>query len=411
MPPPTELAREARIIHSSFVNNPDWAAKGGVGPATREASMKSLREYREALYGCRFCSMCKPAGEVANLTQFESHTTRARAIMLWRVAEGIASWRPRDVELLYESTLDSISQAWCVVDYPASEYVLAARAEAYAAGLVPQGVREAAQRSAPVPSTEATPVLLLAGEAAELGNPQLAQDAVRALEQAGILAKAAVASSGALAYCLGDLERAHAQAQAVVELIQQTGARSVVADGPQTLWALTRVYPDLGLRLPEGVGATLLSESLAEAVGRGAFVPSRHAGKRVFFHDCRAACLLADSPPTAEAIQPGYRGPEETLGKGRVFDAPRQLLDALGMRRLFSAWSRALCKSCGADDGLWLTYPTLAEGLARQRLQEAKRLGAELVVADSPLCAAHLSRFAAAEGIEVRWLPVLLEEG
>ena len=371
--------------------------------------MKSLRDYREVLYGCRFCSMCKPAGEVANLTQYESHTTRARAITLWRLAEGIAEWRPRDVELLYQSTLDSISQAWCVVDYPVSEYILAARAEAFAAGLAPAAAQQAARRTVPVPPTESAPVLLLGGEAAELGNSEHAREAIRALERAGTQAKAVVASSGALAYSLGDLAGARVQAHAVVEMIQQAGARSVVADGPQTLWALARVYPDLGVPLPKGVGVTSLSESLANKLGSGAPMRSSYADRRVFFHDSRAACLLAERPPTAEAIQPGYRGPEVTLGKGRVFDAPRQLLDGLGIHRLYFVWSRALCKSCGADDGLWLTYPALAEGLARRRLQEARRLGAELVVTDSPLCAAHLARFAEAEGIEVCWLPAVLE--
>jgi Fe-S oxidoreductase len=371
--------------------------------------MKSVREYREALYGCRFCSMCKPAAEVANLTQFESHTTRARAITLWRVQEGIAEWRPRDVELLYESTLDSISQAWCVVDYPVSEYVLAARAAVYAAGLAPPQVRDAVRRAAAVPPAEAASVLLLGGEAAEAGIPELAQDAVRALGRVGTPAKAAVAPSGALAYCLGDLETARAQAEAVAGLIRDAGARSVVADGPQTLWALTRILPDLGVQLPHGVGVHSLSECLAGTLQSGSPTRSRSAGARVLFHDSRAASLLAEAPPTAEAIQPGYHGPEETLGKGRIFDAPRQGLDALGMQRLFSVWSRALCKSCGADDGLWLTYPALAEGLARQRLREAKRQGAELLVADSPLCVTHLSRFAAGEGVEVCWLAALLE--
>jgi Fe-S oxidoreductase len=234
---------------------------------------------------------------------------------------------------------------------------------------------------------------------------------VRALERAGARAKATIVSSGALAYCLGDLETARVQARTVVDLILRTGAGVVVADGPQTLWALARIYPDLGVPLPDGVVVTSLSEILSDKVGNGAPMRSSYAGRHAFFHDGRAGCLLAENAPAAEAIQPGYRGPEETLGKGRAFDAPRQLLDALGVQRLFSVWSRALCKSCGADDGLWLTYPALAEGLARQRLQEAKRLGAELVIADSPLCVAHLSRFAAAEGMEVRWLPTLLVEG
>ncbi|MCI0477706.1 MAG: hypothetical protein L0Y55_15795, partial [Anaerolineales bacterium] len=108
--------------------------------------MKDLREYKDTRYGCRFCTMCKPAAEVANLTQLESHTTRARALILWRIAADIAKWQPRDIELLYQSTLDSISQAWCVVDYPVSEHVLAARAEVHAAGHAPQEVRQTLTR-------------------------------------------------------------------------------------------------------------------------------------------------------------------------------------------------------------------------------------------------------------------------
>lgn len=415
--------------------------------------MKSLREYREVLYGCRFCPMCKPAGEVANLTQVESHTTRARAIMLWRIAEGIATWRPRDVELLYQSTLDSISQAWCVVDYPVSEYVLAARAEAFAAGLAPQRVREAAHRSVPIPPPEATPVLLLAGEAADLGNPALAQDALRALERAGTRAEAAVATTGALAYSLGDLAGARAQAQAVVELIRRSGASVVVADGAQTLWALRRIYPALAVALPDGVAVPSLSELLADAMQRGTLtLPGVHPeqsaavskeatkqhlrhtqahvsptsesaiasnpsasseslaliGRKAFFHDCRAISLAAGAAAHTEAIQPGYRGDEENLGKGNVFDAPRRVLDALGASRTYSVWSRALCKSCGADDGLWLTYPQLAEGLAKQRLQEARRLGAEVIVTDSLLCAKHLARTASNDDLPIRYLPELL---
>lgn len=80
----------------------------------------------------------------------------------------------------------------------------------------------------------------------------------------------------------------------------------------------------------------------------------------------------------------------------------------MGMERLYSTWSRSLCRSCGADDGLWLTYPKLAAGLARQRLQEAKRLGAEILITDSLLCAQHLAKYCAEGDVRVVWLPELL---
>ncbi len=368
---------------------------------------KTLRDYREPLYGCRFCSMCKPAAEVANLTQLESHTTRARALMLWRIAEGVAEWHPRAVELLYQSTLDSISQAWCVVGYPVSEYVLAARSEVYAAGLAPQTVYQALRRSITAPEARKGEVLLLAAEAAELGSESASESALRALAYAGIKPSVAIVPSGALAFALGDVQRATEQAKQVVRLIRQSGAHTIVADGAQTLWALRCIYPILAVTLPDGINVTTLSALLADAIQGERLVLSRMR-QQVFFHDSRAAALVAEAMPNAEVIQPGYRGNEENLGKGDVFDAPRRVVDALGMARLYSVWSRALCKSCGADDGLWLTYPELARGLAKQRLYEAKRLGADLIITDSVLCATHLQSVRGVEDIAIKWLPELI---
>ena len=107
------------------------------------------------------------------------------------------------------------------------------------------------------------------------------------------------------------------------------------------------------------------------------------------------------------AILPEFTGPEEVLGKGEVYDAPRAVVDALGMQRVASGWSRSLSRSCGADDGLWLTYPKLAEGLARREIRAALGLGAEAIVTDSLLCARYLSEAAGAEDspIDVLWLP------
>ena len=77
------------------------------------------------------------------------------------------------------------------------------------------------------------------------------------------------------------------------------------------------------------------------------------------------------------------------------------------MERIFSVWSRTFCKSCGADDGLWLTYPELAADLAEQRLRDAENLGAEMIVTDSLLCAEHLKSVRLADSVGIRWLPEL----
>ncbi|MCI0621510.1 MAG: hypothetical protein L0387_07555 [Acidobacteria bacterium] len=367
-----------------------------------------LSSHLDALSGCRFCPMCKPANEVAHLSLLESHSTRARAMMLWRVASGHAQWQRRQAELLYQSTLDSISQAWCICHYPVSDYVAAARAEVFEANLAPEVVRKSLERSVSENGNIKGEALLLAGEAAEWGVGDALTSALQALDQAGVSAQPARVPSGALAYCLGARQLAEQQARQVVKLILSAGATLIVADGPQTLWALRRLYPSLQVDIPQSVRITSLSELLAQTARQSNLKLPCLNGQKVVLHDSRCACLLADAMAQAIVLQPGYAGPEEALGEGEVFDAPRYLVDAMEMQRVYSVWSRSLTRSCGADDGLWLTYPKLAAGLARQRLQEAKHLGAEMIISDSLLCAQHLRTCRSNEDVVVHWLPELL---
>lgn len=367
----------------------------------------ALKDYSDKLYGCRFCPMCKPAGEVLAITQMESHSTRARALLLWRIANGMLAWGPRVAELVYQSTLDSISEAWCVNHYPVSGYLLAARREAFAAGMAPQSVLAALARDVPAPATAPAEVILLGGEAAQVDEQDVLAAAVDALAQAQIDAAPVTVMTGAVAYALGAFDLARDQALRVVDLVQRTGAATVIADGPQTLWALRRVYPDLNVALPEGVTVVSLTEALVSAYTDDALQLPSYDGMPVFLHDSRAATLLANTLPIAEVIQPGYTGDESKLGDGAVFSAPRRLLDAMGMGRQYSVWSRALSKSSGADDGLLLTYPQLAAAMAKARLREVKRTGADMLVAESLLDAIHLAAFAGEFGLTVEWLPAL----
>jgi len=368
--------------------------------------MNRLVAHQKDLYELRFSPMCKPAGEVAYLTQLESHTTRARMMMLWRIAAGHLNWGPRESELLYQSTLDSISEAFDVFHYPVSQIMLDARADVWEAGLAPKPVQQAVEFAAglggkapPQPFEEA---ILLGGELVQLPEPAHYQ---AVLDAVGAPAASWLVPTGALAYALGAREIAHAQAKAVLAGIAASGARRVIADGPETAWALLKIYPDLGLDLPEGVQVRLLSQVLAESS------PAHPVGLGlVCVHDSRPACLIADQMSSHLAVMPGYFEDEAEFGVGGVYEAPRQIVERLGGRRVFGTWTRALAKSCGADDGLWLTYPDLARGLAGQRLEYARQLQAGAIITDSPLCAAWLGQSPDRANIAVRWLPELLAE-
>ncbi len=370
--------------------------------------MAHLDVYKKDLYELRFSPMCKPAAEVSNLTQLESHTPRARTMMFWRIIEGIIDWGPREVELLYQSTLDSISEAFDVFHYPLSQYMLAARADVWEAGLAPAGVKQVVAASTPaegVPPVPKTNALLLAGEIAQLGDESLLAPLQAALQRADIDAPAWVVPTGALAYALGGWDVARAQATQVIAGIRDSGAQTVIADGPETAWALTKIYPALGIDLPEKVTVKLLSVVLDEHLTPA--LNKQDLGT-VLVHDSRPACLIADRMAINLAVMPGYVEDESAFGLGAVYEAPRRLLDALGAQRVFSTWTRSLAKTSGADDGLWLTYPNLATGLANQRLDYAVRLGVTTVVTDSPLAASFLAKHTARRKIKVKLLAELL---
>ncbi len=160
--------------------------------------------------------------------------------MLWRVAKDLAEFSPRDAELLYQSTLDSISQSWCINHYPVAEYLVAARRELFAKGLVPSPVEKTLQKQLQADSCPQAEAVLLAGEVSELGDKSAADPALKLLEKCGETVRAFVVPTGALAYALGDIETARGQAAEIAKVLEQAGVKRVVADGPQTMYALKR---------------------------------------------------------------------------------------------------------------------------------------------------------------------------
>ena len=356
----------------------------------------TLADYESVLASCRFCPMCKPASEVANVTCMESHSTRSRAILLWRWLKGIAEPTVRDVELLYQSTLDSISESWCISHYPVSAYSLAGRRRLVAEGRVPAPVRTALDRSRPDEISGHGSALFVAGEIWELADrgPWLAA-ARSALDRLGVDAAIAVLGNGVIDFALGDNARARTRVEALARVIAERRPQTIIADGSDTLFALSKLGPGLGVTLDGDASIVSLVDLVTNAPAlRSA---ATLAGQKVLCHDTRSATFLADKLAEDGAIQPGFTGPEEVLGRGAIYDRLRDLARAAGGDAVGGVWTRSLAKSAGTDDGLWLTYPRLAEAIGRERLAYAKRIGANAVITDSPLAAAHLRRLALAQ--------------
>lgn len=336
--------------------------------------MNRTKKYEEYLWGCRFCPMCKPASDSLNATNLECHATRAHAMIIWRAINDIKDYSAKEAELLYKCNLDGVAEAFCVDHYPTTGYMLAAREDIVEAGkVVPAPVAAVLNREQNIKAAPNGKTLIFA-EGADL-------DFERAWEKADALGKKLGAGviagfSGYMPYVLGGRKKAVEEAKALADAINKTGAKTLIAPGPESYYTFTKLYEELGVRLNAEV-VSMTKMLFADKAASGV------KGKKVFFHDARAAYYLGDTKPDEKIIMPDFFGPEELLGEGEVYELPRKALLKGGAELKFSVWSRAVANAMGNDEGVSMTYPDIAKKMAKRRLRMIAETGAEVLVTDS----------------------------
>jgi Fe-S oxidoreductase len=357
-----------------------------------EDNIVNLQAYETYLHGCRFCPMCKPFGEVSNLTQLESHTTRLRGMFLWSIIQSFSSWTDRLVELMYETTLDSVSQAWCVSDYPVPEIILAARADIVDADLAPDHV---VHFKPPTPSfyedlqvlaaKGETQVLFYPGDAIAAASVESALSALRLLRSAerspGLAAP--LIDCGGLALCLGLRDLAQEQAEQLLGALEE--CTELIVDGPLSLWMFEVGLPSLDMSLPESLTVTPLSSLLLQWIQEERLRPPRMDQK---------AYLLGSE--FSRLTKRGF----EPLQKLAAQISGLQVVEPVGGLKL--------ADGSGVGGALHIAAPELADRVSDQRIEDALTAGAQILITDSPLDADHLRR-AARGRLAVRSLPEVLE--
>jgi len=312
-----------------------------------------LSDHREAIEHCRFCPMCKPKGEVSLVTQHEVHTTRARAMLLWRVVAGYEPWSPRVAELVYEASLDSSSEHFCVGKIPVSSYILAARAEVVRQGLAPVRVVRQAQRLLECPPVGQLPpsdtVLY-----SDLDEPRPSLSNVLA-ELVPTIRMHEITT----AHVLGLEDAFDARAGALHDAIRRSGARTIIADGPATHFALTELLPRGGYAL-DGLNVTTVTEVLRSA-------PRQVSGPPVYVHDSSYYRLARVEP-----------------------SATRSLLDAWGVVAMEFMENGLMADDVGIEGALHLTHPELAAKVAQRRVRDLP--SGSVVLTDCPTSAAWLNQ-------------------
>jgi len=344
----------------------------------------NILRYEEYLYGCRFCPMCKPFGEVSNVTKDESHSTRIRGMLLWQVVSGKAKWNENIAKIVYESSLNSVNKEWCISHYPVPDYILAARADLVEAGIAPTSVKD---YSIPTFSDFAESlarfdnslgeIMFYPGDAIAANDPGAAKAALELISAAGhsIRLPEKLIDSGALAFCLGRKDLALSQAKNVVSSL--SGVSTVIVDGPLSMWALTKVYPQLGVSLPGKVQVCQLYDWLL----------SLHEQNKLVLESKKLKVFML--------------GSEFTRLIDGSYSAYRSLLSKVSGLQIIEPFDGLeLSHSSGASGGLHLVAPELSQAVSQQRISEALHAGADCIVCDSALDASHI-RITAGSQIKV----------
>ncbi|HSN15870.1 MAG TPA: (Fe-S)-binding protein, partial [Anaeromyxobacteraceae bacterium] len=208
-------------------------------------------------------------------------------------------------------------------------------------------------------------------------NQEVARSFVKVCNAAGVR----VAILGKGEWCCGEPLRKlgneyvyQEAARKVIDAIAASGASRVVTTCAHCFGALSRDYSDLGFTLPVEHHARFL----ARLVSSGLLYLER-APLDCTFHD---SCYLGR-----------YAG---------LYDAPRDVLGAVGARVIEMERSGADALCCGGGGGRILAEERLGTRINARRAEMASRTGAAVVVASCPFCVSMLEDGVKANGHEER---------
>ncbi len=224
-------------------------------------------------------------------------------------------------------------------------------------------------------------LLYFAGCTTALYTPETARNTVKILEALDVdfaVLGADEPCCGSLAYELGAREAFEEQAKRNVELLNRLGV-SVLVTSCAGCYKMFKVeYPSI-----VEVGFEVMHVSqLLEKLLKESRVKLHPLHLKVTYHDpCRLGRL-------GEPRKPG----EVRRGGGGVYEAPRAVLRRIpGLELVEMSRVREYSYCCGAGGGVKQAFPDLASWAARERLEEAKATGAEVLVTCCPLCKVNLS--------------------
>ncbi len=91
-----------------------------------------------------------------------------------------------------------------------------------------------------------------------------------------------------------------------------------------------------------------------------------------------------------------------------IYEEPRNIVKALGLDLVEMEFSRELAFCCGGGGGTKSNYPELSEEISKERIKQAEKTKAEILITSCPMCFACLKE--ASKNIKVVELSELIQK-
>ena len=371
--------------------------------------------------GCRFCWMCRHICPTGIATGREEFTPRARGLAVSMMARGM-EYDQDLAEAIFACALCGCCSNDCVTGYEPPVFIREARTEAVVQDLLPPAVAAVVERAleggdvvtkcccaddtellakiAAAPAKAEVAVVL--GETACNHRPETAVAFLNVLEKAGV-AYCVVDKKvgGELFDLIGYVDEVKAQADAFAAAVAETGAKTVVVSDAEVYRTLKADIPkalniataDLGFEIKH------IMELVAPAIEEGTLKLTTPVEERMAYHDASSVSRTCDdwTPYKGERGWMGmvYPGMRRRRGRQGLYAQPRAIMAAVPgadvtefIRIRENAFD--VCAGRGVD----IAFPALTEFATKHRIDEAKELGIETIVAADAAVKNAINQFA-----------------
>lgn len=232
-------------------------------------------------------------------------------------------------------------------------------------------------------------IAYFAGCYASYRNPKIAKATVAILKAAGV----EVCFLGEDEWCCGvpqlgdgNMDLAEKIMLHNIEALKKAGVKKVITSCAGCFHALKSEYPEIAGELPFEVVHS--SEVFADLIKEGKLKPVKEVNRKVTFHD------------------PCHLGRHEN-----VYEAPRNILAAIpGVELSEMARNKQKAWCCGGGSIVSNVYPDLTAKIAGNRIEEASKAGAEVIISACPSCESILSNAGRKSKMKAEDINLLLAE-